>query len=355
MLQLILPSNNLDGPLPDLTGLVYLSTLLISNNIIQLPIPPLPTSLVELDLSSSIQLPADPQSGIIPDFSLLTRLTFLNISNNSLYPPEPHSHSPLPPNLQSLDLSNNVISNPDTGSIPRWLLPDQLGDQIVFVNLSLNYFCGFLGQDFIPPAASVQRLDLRNNSFFCPLPKFNSSSVSADCEPLNFSGISPTSGPTYNNQHDPRHEDSRLLRIFADGLSDYEECVSYQLQWRCRMSFVNSSQPESVVLSFYKTEDNCLVCRPLPDSGVGMLNVVIELLQQDGVRSSTDVPVGIWLPVFQTNVLYCQVLNEMASVTCPFLTILLSTRPLLFHPFLPRKLRYPRHHRILQCRQDSCS
>ena len=305
--QLIMPSNNLYGLLPDLSGLAYLSTLLISNNIIQLPLPPLPTSLIELDLSSSIQLPADPQSGIIPDFSLLTRLIYLNISNNSLLPPAPHSRSPLPANLQSLDLSNNVISNPDTGAIPRWLLPDQLGDQIVFVNLSLNYFCGFLDQDFIPPATSIQRLDLRNNSFFCPLPKFNSSFVSAECEPLNFRSISPTSGPTYNNQHDPRHEDSRLLRIFADGLSDYEECVSYQLQWRCRMYFVNSSQPESIVLAFWKSEDNCLVCRPLPDTGVGMLNVVIELLAQDGDSSSADVPVGIWRPVIETNALYCQV------------------------------------------------
>jgi hypothetical protein len=202
---LILPSNNLDGPLPDLTALNRLSTLIVGNNSIYPPIPPLPPSLVELDLSSSIQQLSDPQSGIIPDFSRLTLLTYLNISNNSLLPPLDPSRSPLPTNLQILDLSNNVICDPDTGAIPRWLLPDQLGPSIALVNLSLNYFCGFLGHDFLPAAGSSQLLDLRNNSFFCPLPKFNSSLVTADCEPLAFRAISPSSGPTCAMPHPSLH------------------------------------------------------------------------------------------------------------------------------------------------------
>jgi len=198
----VLPSNNLIGAVPDLTGLAHLSTLILSNNNIMLPLGALPRSLIELDISSSIQ-----QSGSIPDFSSLTLLTHLNLSNNSLLPPTTRI-SPLPSNLRSLDLGNNIISDPDTGAIPRWLLPDQLGDGIVFVNLSLNYFCGFLPQDFIPQ--SGERLDLSNNTFFCPLPSFNSSLVSAECESLSFRSISPASGPTYNHRDDPRHLDTRV-------------------------------------------------------------------------------------------------------------------------------------------------
>jgi Leucine-rich repeat (LRR) protein len=190
----MLPSNNLIGPLPDLTALKYLLMLNVSNNSISPPIPPLPPSLVELDLSSSIQQTSD--SLIIPDFSLLTQLTYLNISNNSLAPPLDPSLSPLPMNLQILDLSNNFISDPDTGAIPSWLLPHQLGASIAFVNLSLNYFCGFLSSNFLPPVDSPLVLDLRNNSFFCPLPTYNSSIVSVGCEPLTFRAISPPSGPT---------------------------------------------------------------------------------------------------------------------------------------------------------------
>jgi hypothetical protein len=301
-----MPSNNLDGTLPDLTALSHLSSLMISNNMIQLPLPPLPPSLIEIDLSSSIVFD-DPQLGIIPDFSLLTRLTYLNISNNSLTPPVLGS-SPLPSSLLILDLSNNVISDANTGAIPRWLLPGRLGDQILFANLSLNYFCGFLGEDAIPSATSLLQLDLRNNSFFCPLPSINSSVVSVDCEPLSFRSISPSSGPTWPNQRDPKHPDTRLLRVFADGLSDYFDC--YNQQMRCRMTFVNSSIPDFVVFADWgaTSEPNCLKCT-LPVAGVGLMKIVIEMSTPDGDKSPSvsDVPFGVWLPVMESSELYCQV------------------------------------------------
>lgn len=327
---MILPANNLIGTVPDLTGLTFLSTLILNNNNIQLPLGALPRSLIELDISSSIQ-----QSGSIPDFSSLVLLTHLNLSNNSLLPPSTHI-SPLPKNLLSLDLGNNIISDPDTGAIPRWLLPDQLGDSIVFVNLSLNYFCGFLPQDFIP-SASAERLDLSNNSFFCPLPTFNSSLVSADCESLYFRSISPASGPTYNHHDDPKHVDTRVLRIYADGLSDYEDCTS--LSWRCRMTFINSSE-SFIYPGDWVPEDNCILCRPLPTTGVGLLQVVIELLAQDGKRSAgvSDVPVDIWLPVIESTVLYCQVRMQRVALSQARLTRPPSTMPLYFHPSLPLKL-----------------
>jgi hypothetical protein len=302
-----MPSNNLNGSLPDLSGLNYLATLIISNNIIQLPLPPLPQSLVVLDLSSSMQEPADPQSGIMPDFSQLSRLTYLNISNNSLLPPLISVSSPLPTSLLILDLSSNLLYDANTGAIPHWLLFNRLGDNMVFMNLSQNSFCGFLGPDGIPPATSSLQLDLRNNPFFCPLPTLNSSLVSADCEPISFRSISPTSGPTYNNQHDPTHLDTRLLRIFADGLSDYNDCNSPE--WRCRMTFVNSSLPDFLVYADWDGTENCLKCRPLPETVVGLLKIVIEMQIQDGDESSavSDVPFGFWLPIFETSVLYCQV------------------------------------------------
>jgi hypothetical protein len=299
-----MPSNNLNGSLPDLSGLNYLSTLIISNNIIRLPLPPLPQSLIEIDLSSSIQ---DPQSGTMPDFSQLSRLTYLNLSNNSLLSPLLSVLSPLPTSLLTLDLSNNLLNDANTGAIPHWLFSNRLGDKMVFANLGFNHFCGFLGLDAIPPATSSLQLDLRNNSFFCPLPMFNSSLVSADCEPISFRSISPTTGPTYNNQHDPRHLDTRLLRIFAEGLRDYNNCN--QPIWRCRMAFVNSSVPDFVVFADWGDTENCLKCRPLPETGVGLLKIVIEMTIPDGDKSSavSDVPFGFWIPIMETSVLYCQV------------------------------------------------
>jgi len=98
----------------------------------------------------------------------------------------------------------------------------------------------------------------------------------------------------------------QVLRIYADGLSDYEDCTS--LSWRCRMTFVNSTQ--SVINpGDWVPQDNCILCRPLPTSGVGMLQVVVELLALDGKRSAgaSDVPVDIWLPVIESTVIYCQV------------------------------------------------
>ena len=75
----------------------------------------------------------------------------------------------------------------------------------------------------------------------------------------------------------------QVLRIYADGLSDYEDCTS--LSWRCRMTFVNSTQ--SVINpGDWVPQDNCILCRPLPTSGVGMLQVVVELLALDGKRSA---------------------------------------------------------------------
>jgi hypothetical protein len=310
-LQLILPSNNLDGSLPDLTALNRLTTLIISNNAIQLPLPPLPPSLIKLDLSSSLQDPRSPLVVVIPDFSRLTRLTYLNLSNNSLWPPSAGLPSPLPypiTNLQILDLSNNAIADDETGAIPRWLFPDHLGDQILSVNLRVNWFCGYLDQDALPPATSSLQLDLRNNSFFCPLPNFNSSLVFADCESLVFRSISPTSGPTWNNQHDKQQPDTRLIRIYADGLSDYFEC-SNSILMRCRMSFFNSTDPDLIVYADWsQLESGCLKCTP-PVTGVGLLKIVVELSTPDGDKSAavSNVPFGFWLPVMESSVLYCQV------------------------------------------------
>ena len=306
-----MPSNNLDGSLPDLTALNHLSTLMISNNAIQLPLPPLPPSLVKLDLSSSLQDLRSPLTVVIPDFSRLTRLTYLNISNNSLNPPSAGLPSPLPfpiTNLQILDLSNNQIADLETGAIPRWLFPVHLGDNILSVNLSFNYFCGYLSPDSLPLATSSLQLDLRNNSFFCPLPNISSSLVFADCESLVFRNITPTSGPTWNNPHDKQQPDTRLIRIYADGLSDYFDC-SNSILMRCRMSFVNSTDPDLIVFADWGNhEPNCLKCTP-PDSGVGLLKIVVELSTPDGDKSASvsNVPFGFWAPVMETSVLYCQV------------------------------------------------
>lgn len=294
-----MPSNNLDGPLPDLTGLIRLSSLILCNNFIKLPLPALPTSLTEIDLSSSFQQVGDSPPSTIPDLSYLTQLDYLNISNNSLLSPDPGASSPLPQNLTVLDLSNNIISDQDTGAIPFWLSLAQLGSQIIFMNLSMNSFCGFLASAFIPPSSASLRLDLRNNSFYCPLPQFNSSLVSADCEPLLFRSISPMTGPSLTS-HDPHpHIDSRLFRIFADGISDYYSCISY-LMWRCRMTFVNSSDP-IFGLADWKPGDNCIVCRQLPAAS-GILMISVELFESP----------SLWHPVIQATAPYCQVRMALA-------------------------------------------
>jgi hypothetical protein len=85
------------------------------------------------------------------------------------------------------------------------------------------------------------------------------------------------------------------------------------------MSFLNSSDAESIVYGVWKAEDDCLVCRPLPDTGVGLLKIVIELQVQDGAKPSatspaiSQAPFGFWLPVFEASTLYCQVRALLAQ------------------------------------------
>jgi hypothetical protein len=88
------------------------------------------------------------------------------------------------------------------------------------------------------------------------------------------------------------------------------------------MGFLNSSDAETIVYGEWKAEDNSLVCRPLPDTGVGLLKIVIELQVQDGAKPSatspaiSQAPFGFWLPVLSST-LYCQVRASSLATRTP--------------------------------------
>ncbi len=84
------------------------------------------------------------------------------------------------------------------------------------------------------------------------------------------------------------------------------------------MSFLNSSEPDSIAEGEWKPDDNCLICRPLPDTGVGLLKISIDLRVNDDAKSSATFPAtslapfGVWMSVLESSTLYCQVRASLA-------------------------------------------
>ena len=100
-----LRSNNLTGPIPNLSRLTRLRTLWLSRNQLRRSIPTtLPPSLTWLLLDNN-QL-----TGAIPNLSSLTSLQYLYLDNNQLSGPIPASLGSLTA-LQHLYLNNNQLTD----------------------------------------------------------------------------------------------------------------------------------------------------------------------------------------------------------------------------------------------------
>ncbi len=104
--ELRLPSNELNGTIPDLSALTHLTALDLNTNPLSGQIPDLSalTNLTTLDLSLGLL------NGPIPDLSALTSLTSLNLKSNDLTGEIPALDSLT--GLTTLDLSHNKLEGP---------------------------------------------------------------------------------------------------------------------------------------------------------------------------------------------------------------------------------------------------
>lgn len=141
--------NSFYGPVPDLSSLRSLQTLVLASNSFSGAVPPaLPSSLQTLDLSRNSL------TGPIPAGLALPNLATLDLSFNRLSGPLPSS---LPPNLVALSLRGNSIA----GSIARPTF-ERL-KRLEVVELGANRLEGKLeAWFFLLP--SLQQVDLANNS-----------------------------------------------------------------------------------------------------------------------------------------------------------------------------------------------
>ena len=107
--ELVLPNNNLTGPLPPaLSSLTALEKLGLSNNNLTGPLPPALNSLTALE---ELEFGNNHLSGPIPDLSGLTKLTKIDLFNNFLTGAVPDIGT-LSTKLTALYLDYNLLTGP---------------------------------------------------------------------------------------------------------------------------------------------------------------------------------------------------------------------------------------------------
>ncbi|RCV39773.1 hypothetical protein SETIT_8G249600v2 [Setaria italica] len=187
-----LSNSGLSGSIPSsVGGLKKLKELTLSNSKFYGNIP---SSISNLTQLSTLNLQSNNFSGTVQLslFMGLPNLSILSLSNNNLsvVDGEDITWSPVYPRIKSLGLVScgmeklpkllrylgrsranwlDISQNRIRGAIPQWAWENWSGSHFHYLNLSHNYFTGFVGLETSLPF-SIDRFDLSSNMFRGPMP-----------------------------------------------------------------------------------------------------------------------------------------------------------------------------------------
>lgn len=152
LIDMVLHTNALTGPIPKLSNLTKLTSLNLDGNKLTGPIP---SGVSKLTLLESLHLIANELSGTLPDLSNLTNLREMNVRDNSLVGTLSTSIGLVGRALTSLKVNGNFMS----GTIPSEM---GLLTSLVELNLENNVMEGEIPSEIFNLGKSLKILSIGN-------------------------------------------------------------------------------------------------------------------------------------------------------------------------------------------------
>ncbi len=179
--RLILNDNDLEGTIPNFSGIPLLYSLALYNNRLDGAIP----DLIHLNALTWINLSNNQLSGVIPDLSHMTQLTTIGLNGNELNGEIPDFNTLV--NLEYLVLENNQLS----GNVPDFSNLTQLKQ----LGLKSNELVGNIPE--FSTLTNLEILNIGDNQLTGSIPDFSTLTMLQSIH-LQSNGLSGTI-PNFNN------------------------------------------------------------------------------------------------------------------------------------------------------------